>query len=561
MPLDLADVTKLLDARRRERARSRVTPTDPLEIRRCLGLEPLPPRTDLHLQHVSRTEFEGYAVERWHFESRPGGIVPLSVYCPAADGPHYALVYAADAWGDGRNAEWAQSFGIAMALHGFVTLALDPPGVGDRAAMGDRNDPTLADSAPALGVYVWDVLRTLDVIAALGGLLIEKVGLTGAGFGGDAALLAGVLDERFYALVAAGCGHGQEAQASGAFVSVPGLSELGDWAHLLAARAPKPLSLMVAEEDDPPGLESTHKKLLGSYRRSEANLGWVRFLGGRDYSRRMREVAAAFFRHHLQGEPAAAYAVELRPLTDSATNPYPAGTVPADHMSMPVDTTGFRELRRSALANPHPGKSPELRPWGKHGRVEPPEATENLRLVDVGEAAGVTVLPAIPDTALIASGLSAPEFYAQVLHLLLPGGPEGWEPLALTGDSLSAVIASVRTLIKASDPPPVVKSIQAEGPLSSLTAKFFTSYRPDVVINTTHDARSWDEVAGMGLLIPGARYRPWPWPNEGIAPAPPSEPEIEAEPILFEDSERGIPSWAENDGSPTSTSDDDDAKA
>ncbi|MCC7433440.1 MAG: hypothetical protein IT363_02060 [Methanoregulaceae archaeon] len=557
MPLDLTDVTKLLESRRRERARSKVAAADPIEVRRCLGLEPLPPRTDLHLQQILRTGFEGYVVERWQFESQPGVVVPLSVYRPAADGPHYAIVYAADAWGDGRNAEWAQSFGIALALHGFVTLAIDPPGVSDRAAMGDRNDPTLSDAAPALGVYVWDLLRTLDVVAALDGLLIERVGLTGAGYGGDAALLASVLDERFYAVAVTGCGHCQETHVAGAFTSVPGLSELGDWAHLLAVRAPRPLSLMVAEEDDPAGVEATHKKLSGSYRRSEASLTWTRFLGARDYTRRMREVAAAFFRHHLQGESSAPYAVELRPLTDSATNPYPAGTVSAEHLSQPVGTAGFLELRRTALAKPYPGKDPELRAWGKHGRVEPPEAAEALRLVDAGEATGVTVLPTLPDSALIASGLSAPEFYAQVLHLLLPGGPEGWEPLALTGDSLSAVIASVRTLMKASDPPPIVKSIEAEGPLASLTAKFFTRHRPGVTIRTTHDVRSWEEVASLGLLVPGARYRPWPWPGESVAPPVPIEEPGEASPMLFEDSERGAPSWAEADVPPAPAPDDD----
>lgn len=475
---------------------------------------------------LDRTEHDGFASERWVFESQPGVAVPLTIYRPAVDGPHSAIVYAADAWGDGRNAEWAQSFGIAHALHGFVTIALEPPGVGDRASMGDRHDLSLADGFPALGVYVWDLIRTLDVVSAIGGLLVERVGLTGASWGGDAALLASILDDRFAAVAVTGTGHGQENHLSGAFHEVPGLSELGDWAHLLASRAPKPLHLMVAEEDDPAAVEATYKKLHGLYRKHEANLSWTRFLGGRDYSRRMRETAAAFFRHHLHGEPVAAYVVELRPLTDGAMNPYAAGTTPAESLANPVDTIGFRELRQLALATPYPGGDPELRAWGKHGRVEAPVPTETLRLVDAGDG---TVLPELPESALVAAGLSAPEFYAQVLHLVLPGGPEGWEPLALTGDSISAVIASMRTLIKANDPVPELKEVVAEGPVSSLTAMFLKRWRPSLVISVTHEAHSWDEVARLGLRIPGARYRAWPWPLvESVQPIVPEDESLES---------------------------------
>lgn len=519
MPLDVADLTKLLDARRRERARAKLVAADPVEVRKCLGLEPLLPRTELHLRKLGQTSFDGYLTEQWVFESQPGVTVPLTVYRPDVDGPHSALVYASDAWGDGRHSEWAQSFGIAMALRGFVTLALDPPGVGDRAAMGDRTDIALADAFPALGVYVWDLLRALDVVSSMGGLLIERVGLTGAGWGGDAALLAAILDDRFSAVAVTGTAHSQENHLSGAFHEVPGLSELGDWAHLLAARAPRPLLLMVAEDDEPGAVEMTHRKLGGAYRKHEAFLGWTRFLGPRDYSRRMRETAGAFFRHHLHGEPATGYAVELRPLTDGAANPYPSGTTSPEVLANPVDSIGFRELRQLALATPYPGEMPELRGWGKHGRVEAPEPSESLRLVDRGEGPNVTVLPELPESSLVATGLSAPEFYAQVLHLVLPGGPEGWEPLALTGDSISAVIASMRTLIKASDPVPELKQITAEGPVSSLTAKFLKLYRPALEIAVTDNPRSWDEVARLGVRIPGARYRPWPWPSvEGNMP-------------------------------------------
>ncbi len=515
MPLDVAALHRLIDACLRDRMRAKPYPADVSVIRRTLGLEPMPPRTDLRVKRGQSVDGAGWVREQVTFESHPGLPLPALTYRPVAGGPCPLVVLAADTWDGGRRAPWVQAFGIAMAMHGFVVVAIDPPGWGDRASMGDPYDSSLWMAAPSAGVYVWDLIRAADMAIAEFGTLGERVGLVGVGVGGDAAILAAAADSRFSALAAGGAGHSQEAGLDGAFKTLSGIADIGDWANLLAHRAPMPVLFFAADEDAPDRVEITAKKLRGSYRgKNQQSLVRVdRFLGPRDFNRRMREATAAFFIEHLQKGASRAYLAEPIPMTDGQANPAPANTVPIEELEAAAFGKTFIELRDEGLARPYPEIEPEMVPWGKYGRLEPLAETEVLRLVDHGDSPNVCALPPIDASLLVPLGLSVPDFYAQLLHLLLPDGPEGWEPLALHGDALTAMIASVRTLMKKAEPKQPPKRIEAEGPVSSLTARLLGRLRPTLEIVATHQAGSWSECLGQRIAIPGAQSRKWPWPT------------------------------------------------
>lgn len=524
MPLDVAALHRLIDACLRDRMRAKPYPADVSVVRRCLGLEPLPPRTELRVTRGQSVDGAGWVREQVTFESHPGLSVPALTYRPPVGGPGPLVILAADTWDGGRRAPWVQAFGIAMALHGFVTVAIDPPGWGDRAAMGDPHDASLCLASSSVGAYVWDVVRAADMAIAEFGTLGERIGLIGVGVGGDAALLAAACDSRFATLVAGGSGHSQESSSDAAFKSMPGVANIGDWANLLAHRAPMPVLFLAAEDDAPDRVELTAKKLRGSYRgkNQHARVRVDRFLGPRDLNRRMREAAAAFLVEHLMKGESRAYLAEPLPLTDGQANPAPANTVPIEELESPTFGRTFLDLRDEALARPYPEVEPEMIPWGKYGRLEPLAETEILRLVDFGDSPNVCALPPIDASLLVPLGLSVPDFYAQLLHLLLPDGPEGWEPLALHGDALTAMIASVRTLMKKAEPKHAPKRVEAEGPVSSLTARLLGRLRPSLEVVATHQAASWSECLGQGIAVPGARDRKWPWPvpTETIPPTP-----------------------------------------
>ena len=244
----------------------------------------------------------------------------------------------------------------------------------------------------------------------------------------------------------------------------------------------------------------------------------------------MRETAVAFFAEHLLGQAERAYIPEPRPLTDGAQNPYAAGTVPQDDPELLVtdwqnrQTLTFLDLLKQNLSEPHPEPmhaEDRLAPWLKYGHIGRIQTAGMLGLHDspTVSAPKTSLSISLPydlvDMRLaIMAGLSLPEFFAQVLHLVLPGRPESWEASAITGDGLSAMIASVKTLVKSASFDPAPTKIVAEGPFASLTAMFLKLYRPALEIETSHTWSSWSDLLNTPvtqLIQPQARYLDWPF--------------------------------------------------
>lgn len=530
MPLDQAALRSLIEACLRDRMRARPYPADPELIRRTLALEPLPARTDLAVQHHGSADGDDWARRTVSFESQPGVRVPATVYTPLGDGRRPLVVVASDSWEHGRRSPCLQALGIALSIQGFVVVTLEPPGTADRAEMGDPLDMSLSAAITAQGVFAWDLMRAADMAVSEYGADPEKIGILGVGVGGEAAFLAAAVDERFRALAVAGAGHSQEPDISEAYHLLPGVAEIGDWANLVVHRAPMPMLFLSAATDNPEQIDETVQKLQRSYKgkKESSALRLEQFLGPRDLSRRMRETVAAFFLEHLVGRARLPYVVEPLPLTDGIVNPRPANTEDPALLSVSVSGLSLTDLRDAALTLPYPHPQPDLVPWGKYGRLEPLEEVETLHIADHGATPDVIALPHIDPRLLIPLGLSVPDFYAQLLHLLLPGGPEGWEPLAMQGDALTAMIASVRTLMKKADAKVPPKKVTAQGPVSSLTARLLGHMRPSLEIEVSHEPRSWQEVLMLGVLVPGARYRAWPWPSPSLAESlSPSPPEVD----------------------------------
>jgi hypothetical protein len=162
-----------------------------------------------------------------------------------------------------------------------------------------------------------------------------------------------------------------------------------------------------------------------------------------------------------------------------------------------------------------------LAPWPKYGALPKLENAVTLGLHDETGSPTPRTAPSIglpvefiDGRIAVLAGLSVPEFFAQVLHLALPGKPEGWESQAISGDGLSAMIASVKTLMQSAAPETVATHIVASGPVASLTAMFLKLYRPSLTIDTSHSWSSWLDLLSANeplLLQPMARYMEWPF--------------------------------------------------
>jgi len=544
--MDAAAINRMLELRVRDLAGANPPGTvaeRKLALLRALGLDPLPPRTELNAEITGVIEREGYRIEKLRYESRPGLLVTAHLYVPEGEGKWPVVLRPHGHWPHKKTEPLVQASGISFALAGFACLIVDSPGyswddneLNERRGMGPHEDWFLAMGAPIQGVYAWDLMRGLDYLETRTDLDATKVGITGESGGGTATMFTFAIDERIRAAAPVCAMASYEiAPHNGCLCNhVPGAINLGDRSDVLGLRAPAALFVMAAAEDiDEFPLDAVKRldeKLRRLYKsqRIEWRYRFEVFEGGHDYNRRMREAAVAFFGEHLRGDKPRGYVSESRPITDGALNPYPAQTVASETPALMVthpearQTVTFRDLLVRSLEEPYPqpfNGTARLAPWLKYGRVTDVKPGAILAIHDpsVGEPKepGSILLPAdqIDQRLTHYLGLSVPELFAQLLHLNLPGGPDGWETASIgAADALTSMIASVRTLVHSQTPEQGATMVTAAGPVASMTALFLRALRPSLAIETTHPFHGWDDALEFNLrqlVQPGARYLQW----------------------------------------------------
>jgi cephalosporin-C deacetylase-like acetyl esterase len=288
-------------------------------------------RTPLSARVTGRHEADGFTVENVVFESLPGFPVTANLYLPRAGrGPFPAVLVSLGHYEEGKAAERA---GPDLARQGFVVLAYDPLGQGERLQHYDpelrasrAGGPTdehgqAAARAELLGdsvarYFVWDAMQGLDYLAARPEVDPQRLGATGCSGGGTVTTYLAALDERVKA-AAVSCyvtswdalldGPGpQEAEQSLAGFLSAGL-DLGDYLTLIA---PRPLLVVSTTDDFFPlaGARAVHEEARRVYAILDApdRLAMSVSLGGHGTTREGREAISAFFMKWLgvQGDPA-----------------------------------------------------------------------------------------------------------------------------------------------------------------------------------------------------------------------------------------------------------------
>jgi dienelactone hydrolase len=293
------------------------------ELYRSLGLDPLPPRTPLNARVTGTIKRRGCRIEKLVFDSRPDFPVTAHLYVP--DGPagrkFPLIVNPHGHWEWKKQEPTVQARLIGQALHGYLAIVVDSPGWSfeggnriERRSEGTHDDLRLIlGSQNATSVYVWDLMRALDYLATRPEADMSRIGLTGASGGGLATLWAFAADPRYTCAVSVVYASSYEVNPNNGCLCnhVPGSLQIGDRADVLALRAPAPVLIIGAEEDQEfpaKGMRLTGEKLSrlwGLYGKSAD--AWTRmFPGGHDYSRPMRETALGFFDKYLKGVGAGA---------------------------------------------------------------------------------------------------------------------------------------------------------------------------------------------------------------------------------------------------------------
>ncbi len=178
------------------------------ELAEMLGLDPMPARTDLKATITGRIEKEDFAVEKLHFQSRPGLYVTANLYLPkTVDKPVPAILYVCGHGGvkkDGvsfGNKVHYQHHGIWFARNGYVCLVIDSLQLGEiegihhgtyRYKMWWWNN---RGYTPA-GVEAWNCIRALDYLQSRKEVDPKRMGVSGRSGGGAYSWWIAALDER-----------------------------------------------------------------------------------------------------------------------------------------------------------------------------------------------------------------------------------------------------------------------------------------------------------------------------------------------------------------------------
>lgn len=150
-----------------------------------------------------------YTIRSLSYLSRPGVRVTGNLYIPKGEGPFPAVINMHGHWEQGRLAPRVQQRGHLLAQYGYVVLAVDAFGTGERCPEHGvyTSHGGLLGGAPfqigesLMGLQVVDNMRGVDLLESLPFVQKENIGACGASGGGNQTMWLAAMDERIKAAV------------------------------------------------------------------------------------------------------------------------------------------------------------------------------------------------------------------------------------------------------------------------------------------------------------------------------------------------------------------------
>ncbi len=175
---------------------------------------PFPERTPLNARVVGVLDHDGYKVEKIVFESQPRFYVTANLYLPKSGHPPYpAVLFPLGHEAGAKSHNTWQQILITLARKGFVSLAWDPIGQGERsqlydADLGESKVVRSTTEHSMVGIQcllagdnlarytVWDGMRALDYLLSRPEVDPKRVACTGNSGGGTHTAYLSALDDR-----------------------------------------------------------------------------------------------------------------------------------------------------------------------------------------------------------------------------------------------------------------------------------------------------------------------------------------------------------------------------
>ena len=361
----------------------------------ALGGE-LPARTQLNARTVGVLERDDYKIEKVIFESQPRFYVTANLYLPKrAGGPFPGILFPlGHEAGAKAHGTWQQMLG-SLAKKGYVALAWDPIGQGERAQM---YDPDFGESKvrrsttehTIVGIQcllagdnlarytIWDGMRALDYLLSRPEVDASRIGVTGNSGGGTHTAYLAALDDRIQ--VAAPSCYLTSWRAlletigpQDAEQNLPPWFAAGlDHADFIYAFSPRPYLILSAIRDfvSIGGARATYNEAQHLYTLIGApeKLQMVEADDGHGYTKPRRLAAYRWFGRWLKGVDDQEPEPEVVMATEEELNCTESGQV---SVSLGGETVFNLNQQRVEQLRPHtaqPSNKPELNAWQEETR-------------------------------------------------------------------------------------------------------------------------------------------------------------------------------------------------
>jgi dienelactone hydrolase len=258
----------------------------------------------LNARVTKTTRRDGFIIDHVLFESLPNYYVTANLYRPDSPGRHPAILMSMGHWDSGKAA--GQLLSSNLARKGFVVLAYDPVGQGERqqaydkrtgrSLIGGPTDQHFLNGAAAILLgqsvgryFIHDGMRAIDYLVTRPEVDSERIGAMGCSGGGTQTTYIAALDPRVKVAAVACYMNSFRTLFSGSVgdseQSVPGFLAAGlDQTDYVELFAPKPWLITSTEEDffTPAGAKQVFDEAQGWYKLFDASdrVKWVVGPGG-----------------------------------------------------------------------------------------------------------------------------------------------------------------------------------------------------------------------------------------------------------------------------------------